>query len=259
MRRRDGGYIVVESITCFVLFTFLMASILSLINIVVVQARIHYAITQAAETVSMYSYTLDALGLAEHVQASAGRAEKTEQQAQQLQRNINTVLDELEALNIQGVMDAGENTYDQISGIVDYAVDNPKELIRDFMNYGIQQAGSYAFAEGIIRPLVERYLTNGETSADEFLKAFSVIDGMDGLEFYDFDLVEFDTETGRFTGTQSNDSALLSSDGYVSVIVQYRINYTFGALPLPFAELNMTQQVKTKAWLSGSGEGYRYE
>ena len=64
MKRDQGGYIVVETIACFTLFVFLMMSILSLINIVTVQARVHYAITQAAETLSMYSYTLDAMAWA---------------------------------------------------------------------------------------------------------------------------------------------------------------------------------------------------
>ena len=62
MKKDDNGYIVVETIFSFTLFVFLIISILSIINIVTVQARVHYAITQAAETISMYSYTLDAMG-----------------------------------------------------------------------------------------------------------------------------------------------------------------------------------------------------
>ena len=76
MKRDQGGYIVVETIACFTLFVFLMMSILSLINIVTVQARVHYAITQAAETLSMYSYTLDAMGAAEKLMKSADRADR---------------------------------------------------------------------------------------------------------------------------------------------------------------------------------------
>lgn len=259
MRRDENGYIVVESITCYILFTFLMISILSLINIVAVQSRVHYAITQAAETVSMYSYTLDAMGLASHVQASAGRSERTEKQMQSVQSHLNEVMDEIESLNLSGAIDAAGDTYDEIYGIVDNAVDNPKSLLQDFMNYGIQQAGGYAFANGIVKPLVKRYLTNGELSADQFLKAFHVIDGMNGLEFYDFDPVSFDRDSGRFTSTQSDDSVFLTSDGYVKVTVQYDINYTFGALPLPFSKFHVVQEVKTKAWLGGLGEGYKYD
>jgi len=56
MKKDQHGYIVVETIGAFMLFVFFVASILMLINIVAVQARVHNAITQAAETVSMYSY-----------------------------------------------------------------------------------------------------------------------------------------------------------------------------------------------------------
>lgn len=67
MRGDENGYIVVETITCFILFVFLNISILSLINIVTVQARVYYALTQAAEAVSMYTYVLDVTGVASHM------------------------------------------------------------------------------------------------------------------------------------------------------------------------------------------------
>ena len=56
MRQDQRGYIVVETIGSFLLFTLLIVSILTMINIVTVQARVHAALTQACETVSMYSY-----------------------------------------------------------------------------------------------------------------------------------------------------------------------------------------------------------
>ena len=57
---------------------------------------------------------------------------------------------------------------------------------------------------------------------------------------------------------QDNDSTLLDEDGNVVLTVRYAIDYTFGALPLPFPDhrLEITQTVKTKAWLGGNGEGY---
>ena len=41
MRRDERGYIVVETIGSFLLFVLAVTSILSLINIVAVQARVH--------------------------------------------------------------------------------------------------------------------------------------------------------------------------------------------------------------------------
>ena len=56
MGKDERGYIVLETISAFLLFTLLVIAILIIISIVTVQARIHYAITQTCETVSMYSY-----------------------------------------------------------------------------------------------------------------------------------------------------------------------------------------------------------
>ena len=97
--RSAGGYIVVETIACFLLFVFLVVSIISLINIVTVQARVHYALTQAAETVSMYSYVLEVTGLAKHMENSAGMREHVEQEADEMKGHINDVID-----GIQGLM-----------------------------------------------------------------------------------------------------------------------------------------------------------
>ena len=76
MGKDERGYIVVETIGSFLLFVLLVLSILSLINIVAVQARIHYALTQTAQTISMYSYTLDVIGVADAVANNAAQAER---------------------------------------------------------------------------------------------------------------------------------------------------------------------------------------
>ena len=57
----------------------------------------------------------------------------------------------------------------------------------------------------------------------------------------------------------ANDSLLLDADGNVKIVVQYDVDYSFGALILPFEEpkLHVTQEVVTKAWLGGEGEGYK--
>lgn len=256
MKRDQGGYIVVETIACFTLFVFLMMSILSLINIVTVQARVHYAITQAAETLSMYSYTLDAMGAAEKLMKSADRAETVDDGVNQFVENVNKVFDAVEALDVSGVKASGEALYLQGSGIAQRAADDPKDLLQDVMNYGLQKGMSAGFG-ALVRPLVGRYLTNGNISGDSFLKAFRVKDGLDGLEFSSFNIIGWDPENHRLLGSPRDDSMLLTSSGDIRIVVSYQIDYTFGTLPLPFRELTVTQEAVTKAWLGG--EGKRYE
>jgi hypothetical protein len=255
MRRDEGGYIVVETILCFTLFVFLMMSILSLINIVTVQARVHYAITQAAETISMYSYTLDAMGVSDHLMNSAGQAESVGNEIDDFAGNVNQVFNAIETLNLNGIRESGSALYQQGSQLAQRAENDPKELLQNLMNYGLQKGGSAVFGS-LVRPLVGRYLSNGDVSGDEFLRAFRVKDGLDGLEFYTFNILGWDSENHRVLTAPRDDSMLLTSGGDVRIVVSYKIDYTFGTLPLPFSELTVTQEAVTKAWLGGLGERY---
>lgn len=257
MKRNEGGYIVVETITCFTLFVFLMLSILSLINIVTVQARVHYAITQTAETISMYAYTLDAMGISDHLMKSAGRAETVDSKIGSAAKNINGVISAIETLNIRGIKASGEALYQQGSELAGRVKNDPGDVLQNLMNYGIQKGGSAGFG-ALVRPLVGWYLNNGNVSGDEFLKAYHVKDGLDGLEFSTFNIASWDPENHRIHTVSINDrdSMLLTSAGDIRIIVSYKIDYTFGTLPLPFSDLTVTQEVVTKAWLSGSGERY---
>ena len=60
LRKDEKGTILVEFVAYFWLFYLLIISILSLVNIVTAQARVHYALTETASTVSMYNYIISA-------------------------------------------------------------------------------------------------------------------------------------------------------------------------------------------------------
>ena len=119
MRRDERGYIVVETIGSFLLFVLAVTSILSLINIVAVQARVHYAITQAAQTVSMYCYVLDVTGAADHLVASAGQAQTVQVESDAFKENLNGLLDGLESLDPDQVGAKGQAALDQVQGWAD--------------------------------------------------------------------------------------------------------------------------------------------
>lgn len=256
MEKKKNGYIVVETIGSFLMFVFLNISILSLINIVTVQTRIHYALTQAAETLSMYSYVLEAMGVADHLVASAEKSEAVVSEGEEMVENINTVLSSLKNLDIDGLNESAGAVYDQASGFANTAANNPEEILQGLLNYGVQELSSAALG-ACVRPLVGWYLTNGGQSGDEYLQAAHVIDGLDGLRFYTPDSVGFDTESGQLVAVTDQKSRFLDSNENIRLMVQYRIDYTFGALPLPFGELEVTQEVVTKAWLNGYGDGYQ--
>jgi len=71
--------------------------------------------------------------------------------------------------------------------------------------------------------------------------------------------VSFDTDSNRLVAATGEKSRFLDSGGNIKLVVQYEIDYTFGGLELPFKKLEVTQEVMTKAWLNGYGDGYQDE
>ena len=190
----------------------------------------------------------------DHLVASAGRADKTEQEANEFIGNVNRVFSAIEELNVSGIQSSEEALHQQGSNIAQHVQNDPKDVLQNVMNYGLQKAGGFAFGE-LIRPLVNRYLTNGTMSGDEFLKAFHVIGGLNGLSFTSGSLPGWNADNHQVTASYDS-TQLLTGSGDVQIVVTYKIDYTFGALPLPFKDLEVTQEVVTKAWLGGLGEGY---
>jgi len=203
----ESGYIVVETVGTFTPFILLVISILSLVNIVTLQARVHNALTQAACSISMYSYALYAAGMAENLSTLDSKAKASGE-------SINSVLSGIESLS-------GGNGFDA------------KAAVQNILNYGAGELRSHASMQ-LVRPIVSSYLANGSMTGDEYLSSVRVIN---------FDFTE---------------CVIIDRNGNIKLTVEYEIEYTFGALKLPFGPaLKVTQTAVTKAWLGGSGEGYR--
>lgn len=92
----ERGYIVVETVGTFVPLVLLIISILSLVNIVAVQARMHFALTQAAITISVLSYSLETDSL---------------QEAESIFSDINAVFNNVSSLGF----DNAENIFGNVS------------------------------------------------------------------------------------------------------------------------------------------------
>ena len=247
----DGGYIVVETVGAFIPFIFLVVSILSLVNVVALQARVHYALTQAANTLSMYSYVLEVMGIANGLSMLDNKADKVAREANALRDDVIGVLSGIESFSdISGTAAHGAAAVDRVFGWGEEAAGDPKAVLQLLMNYGLNEVRNQAFEE-LVRPLIGRYLANGDMTGDQYLKSVRVVNssngktGLDALEFH------------KWGALGLGNSVLIDRDGKVKLVVYYEIEYTFGVLPLPFKPtLRITQTAVTKAWLNGSGKGY---
>jgi len=251
MREDENGYIVVETVGAFIPFVLLVVSILSLVNIVALQARVHYALTQAANTLSMYSYALEVMGIANGLSMLDNKANKVAREANALRNDVIGVLSGIEAFSdISGAAEHGEAVVDRVFGWGEEEAGDPKKVLQMLMNYGLNEVRNQLFEE-LARPLVGRYLANGDMTGDQYLRSVKVVNsgngktGLDALEFH------------KWGGLGIGNSVMIDRDGNVKLVVYYEIEYTFGVLPLPFRPtLCITQTAVTKAWLNGSGKGY---
>ena len=255
MIKDENGYIVVETVGTFIPFVLLIVSILSLVNIVALQARIHYALTQAANTLSMYSYALEVMGVANELTALDGKAYKVGKEMNEMRDEINAVLAGINGFSdIRGAAERGEAAAGRAYGWGEEAVADPKGALQLLLNYGVNEIRGQLFEE-LARPLVGRYLANGDMTGDEYLKSVRVVktgsgggvcaEGLAALQFHEW------------SGLGLGNSVMVDRNGNVVLTVHYEVEYTFGGLKLPFAPtLRITQTAVTKAWLNGSGKGY---
>jgi len=254
MVKNDSGYIVVETIGAFLPFVLLMASILSLVNIVAVQARVHYALAQAANTLSVYSYTFEILGVANDLTALDNKADRVAREVAAMKNDMSAVLTGINSLSgLSGAATGGTNAVNRALSWGEEAVGDPEATLQLLASYGVNELRSYAFGE-LVRPLVGRYLTNGDMTGDEYLRRFGVVKTANGsIESTGLEALEFYSVGNAGLGN----SVMIDRNGDVRLVVEYEIEYTFGGLPLPFRPtLKVTQTVVTKAWLNGSGKGY---
>ena len=151
MRKDERGYIVVETVLSFMLFVFLTVSILTLINIFTVRSRVHYAITQTANELSMYSYIIDVSG---------------------------DTTDFLE--NLDSVIDAIGNLSVTAGGVQR----DPREALYALVLYGMDRTNSGAM-QMAVHNTVSKHLPVGGLDADAYLRHYNVIEGINGIDFSD--------------------------------------------------------------------------
>lgn len=234
MKKNNGGYVVVETLLSFMLFLFMIISILSLVNIVTLQARIHYAMTQTAQTISMYSYVLHVTGISEVLTNIDSEAGKGKVEIDAFQENLNGLLSGVGALDVDAMSSSGNALMDQGSSIVE----DPAAMVAQIINLGLDGGADYLFCQ-LVQSLVGRYLSNDGKSGEDYLVAVNVVDGLDGLHF-------------------QNGSNYIDQEGTLTIVVDYDVEYQFGFLPLPFdaPQLHLSHAVKTKVLLGGEGTGY---
>lgn len=264
MRSRDGGeegMITVEAVLSLVPFIVVILGIISFINIFLVHNKIQYALYQMSNELSCYTYFYQALGLrAADLDFKGDIDEQTKEldgaiedingflaQIESLQGSVNglgdgsSTLDEIKAQG-QGAVDKGGQAVDSMEGLLS----DPKALLRGFVYLGVEKAEGAAkslllgaISNGLLELyLDERFVPSHPMVADEYLKHYGVMDGMNGLDY------------GK--------SELFSDDGYrlINIVVEYDLEITIFKLFLKDPTIHVVQRCTVPAWLDGDGVVY---
>ena len=214
MRKNEKGTILIEFIGSFLLFFLLIISILSLVNIVTAQARVHYALTETANTLSMYGYVLSATD------------QVSSQEAEEPADDINAILNKLNQFQ---------------SGFSSWEGSVPSQALQSVMGAFLGEVQATAL-KGVINELVLSNLATGAQSGEEYLRS---------VRISNLELTEF---ASPGSGTAGKESTLYDSQDNIKLTVEYEIDYTFMGLPIPFEpKLKVAQSVKTKMWFQREG------
>jgi len=229
----EGGYIVVETLFSFTMLIMVMFIIISLINIVAIQSRIHFAISQTAQEMSMYAYVTKCLSKDE------------EEYDPGLSGGLDWVASSKGALDTLsgGITNFSNNI---AAGMTGFFFDSYAADLMRVVAAAPDAAKRQLVMEDAVKDVFVNYLsldsTQSAAQANEYLSASGV---------YSIDGAILGLDAISFSNSDGVSSTMLDSNGDTVVTVAYKIRFNiYNIIPLPLY-LDMEQTVRTKAWLGG--------
>lgn len=247
MRRgRERGAIVVEATLSLTAFVFVIFTILTIVNIFYIQAKMSIALNSAAKEISQYSYLYYKLGVNKVEAKLTEGTERHRATAEQTIDGIGTFLNSMsEAENNFNsrnfddlILDIEKGVTSVTSLVSMYAEelkDDPKGFIIGMGKMAGDQIGREMKAflgQVLAKAFMEKNLKayKGD-DPDRFLRRYRVVDGLDGLDFNYSALMA--------NGTSDQIQLVVTYD--VEVIKLLNIDFTF----------TFRQCAKTTAWGNG--------
>lgn len=197
-KEKERGAIVVEGIISLTTFMFAIFTILSIVNICYIQAKMNVALNSAAKEISQYSYFYYKFGLDKADAAMAEGTGENKELAMNTIEGMGLMMDslteasnDLQTGNFEDMVKSIEGGYDNVDRLVnqyaDRLADDPKAFI---LGMG-KMAGNELVGEGkrILCQALSKALMKKNLKAypgdnpDNFLRRYGIQDGMAGLDF----------------------------------------------------------------------------
>lgn len=197
---RERGAVIVEGIISLTTFMFAIFTILSIVNICYIQARMSNALNTAAKEISQYSYFYYKFGIdqleaglsqSEDVKKSRGMADNTVEGIGALMDNLTKANNDLQSGDFDGLVKAIQDSRTNVDGMVDEWADaiakDPKGLVigmGKMLGNELAQEGKSLLCEVLAKAFMKKNLkAYPEDDPERFLHAYRVVGGMKGLDF----------------------------------------------------------------------------
>lgn len=244
--KKENGAIVIEATLSLTAFVFAIFTILNVVNICYIQARMGSALDSAAKEMAQYSYLYYKIGADKLEQKFNEGTEDARDVTKDTIDGVVGVMDSLsdaansassgEFDNMISSIESGANNVESLYNTYgDKVASDPKQFIIGFAKMAgneIKEEVKVYLAQVIAKGLMKKNLKAfAEDDADAFLKRYHVINGMDGLDF---------NYTALMAYGSSNKIQLVCTYK-VKVIQFFNINFEF----------QFRQMAKTNAWGNG--------
>lgn len=259
INKNERGSVTIEATISLSAFMFTIVTILTIVNICIVQAKMSYAVNSVAKEISQYSYLYSLTGLNDREGEIYKAAKEDTKEVENVLTDINTVYNEIENLgqtgrqsmdNIDDILNAWDDvnsSVDTIGSAGSSAMKNIEEIAKDPKNllFGIAKLGSVkAFdlaksrliAAPLAKVMCKKHLVDKKDGdVESYLKYLGVVPSstgsyLDGLDFSNSSIFPYG-----------------SSEIY--------INVTYDVKVIPLLPINTTfhfnQTAITHGWLAG--------
>lgn len=261
-KRKENGSVTIEATISLTAFMFAIITILTIVNICIVQARIANAINTTAMEVSQFSYLYSLTGFPESEGKLAKAGRESGDKIGSMLSDINTVFNEVENLGETG--NVSEDDIPDISGAWSEAVgsaeaieaagsslentfmeiaENPKQLIFGIAKLAASEsleAVKSAVAAPLFKAMSSRHLVNKQGGdPEEYLKHLGVVPDASGSYMGGLDF--------------SNSALFPYGTGIIVINVSYDVK-VIALLPIDFT-FHFNQTAITHGWLAGDKLG----
>lgn len=195
---KERGAIVVEGIISLTTFMFAIFTILSIVNICYIQAKVNVALNSAAKEISQYSYFYYKFGLDKADAAMAEGTGENKQLAMNTIEGMGLMMDSLteannnlQTGNFDGMVKSIEDTYDNVDQLVnqyaDHLAEDPKGFILGMGKMAgnqLKEKGKSVLCQALAKAMMKKNLkAYPGDNPDNFLRRYGIRDGMAGLDF----------------------------------------------------------------------------